>query len=66
MMAYPNDLKYTKDKPDMKRQFTYESQGVPIVIDRDNVIFLRGTTIDFREEGGEKKFVFENSMAKNE
>jgi Fe-S cluster assembly iron-binding protein IscA len=53
------DLRFTNNKPDPKRQFTYECQGIPVVIDREHVGQLRGTLIDFRGEGREAQFVFE-------
>jgi iron-sulfur cluster assembly accessory protein len=62
--GFAYDLKFIKEKPDPQRQYTYESEGVPIVIDRDHVEYLNGTWIDFRNNGKEWGFAFDNPNLK--
>jgi iron-sulfur cluster assembly protein len=42
----------------------FESQGVTIVVDRKNLIFLDGTEIDYRREGLSEGFRFNNPNEK--
>ena len=42
----------------------FESQGVKVVVDRKNLIFLEGTEIDYRREGLNEGFRFNNPNEK--
>ena len=44
----------------------YETNGVKVVVDEKSLPFLDGTTIDFRREGLNETFVYENPNVKAE
>lgn len=43
----------------------FEGFGAKVVVDRKHMAVLRGTTLDFRSEGLNRMFRFENPHAKN-
>jgi len=38
----------------------FESHGVKIIVDAENLAYLDGTTIDFRKDGLSESFAFDN------
>ncbi|NKC16913.1 MAG: iron-sulfur cluster assembly accessory protein [Gammaproteobacteria bacterium] len=44
----------------------YETHGVKVVVDDKSLSFLDGTCIDFRREGLNETFVYDNPNVKNE
>jgi iron-sulfur cluster assembly protein len=44
----------------------YESNGVKILVDEKSLPFIDGTCIDFRREGLNETFVYENPNVKSE
>ena len=60
--AYVVDVAEAVDGED----HVYESNGVKIVVDPKSLPFLDGTEIDFRREGLNETFVYENPNVKAE
>ncbi|MBT6274631.1 MAG: iron-sulfur cluster assembly accessory protein [Chromatiales bacterium] len=60
--AYVVDLAEDIDADDR----VYESFGVKVLVDQKSLPFLDGTVIDFRRQGLNEVFVYENPNVKNE
>lgn len=60
--AYVVDLAEAVDGDD----HVYESNGVKVVVDGKSLPYLDGTRIDFRREGLNEIFVYDNPNVKNE
>ena len=60
--AYVVDLAEEIDTED----HVYESHGVKVVVDDKSLPYLDGTQIDFKRQGLNETFVYENPNVKNE
>lgn len=58
--AFKHGLKFEAKQPDKKKQVAYECRGVQIVVDREHIDYLKGTTLDFRNDPRGSGFVFNN------
>lgn len=56
-------MKFSTDPVNPARQITYEFRGISIVIEREQVKYLYGTTISFRNQPDARGFVFDNPNA---
>lgn len=56
--GFQYSLDITKKKDDTDREF--ESEGVKIVCDPKSILYLDGTTVDFRDELMGRGFAFNN------
>jgi iron-sulfur cluster assembly protein len=54
---------FTVDPVDRNQQIEYECRGVMIIVDKKDIKYLHGTTINFRNEPNRRGFEFDNPNA---
>jgi len=62
--AYNMEYAYTKEEYDEVMQFEYENNTINIYVDKKNLLFMFGTTIDYSREKLSEGFTFTNKKEK--